>query len=165
MRDQLLIHPLSRGVYALASMSDLEEPDLVAVAMRIPKGVICLISALVFHELTTQIPHAVDIAIERGSERPRVSYPPVNVYWFSDEAFSAGIEEHTFNGKTVRVYCAEKSVADAFKFRNRIGVDIALESLKAWRSRSRPNLNRLMHFAQICRVSRIIRPYLEAAGW
>ena len=162
MRDEGVLEQLSRGVYRLASLPGLEAPDLVAVATRIPNGVVCLISALAFHDLTTQIPHAVDVAIARGAEKPRIDYPPVHVYWFSGEAFTSGIETPSIDGKPVRVYGAEKSVADAFKYRNKIGMEVALEALRTWRARRESNVERLLEYGRICRVERIMRPYLEA---
>ena len=162
MRDEGVLEQLSRGVYRLASLPGLEAPDLVAVATRIPNGVVCLISALAFHDLTTQIPHAVDIAIARGAEKPRIDYPPVNVYWFSGEAFTSGIETPTIDGKPVRVYGAEKSIADAFKYRNKIGMEVVLEALRNWRARRGSNVERLLEYGRVCRVERVMRPYLEA---
>ncbi len=162
MYDEGVIERLSRGVYRLTSLPGLKAPELIAVATRIPNGVICLISALAFHELTTQIPHAVDVAIARGAEAPRIDYPPVNVYWFSGKAFSEGIASPTVNGKQIRVYGPEKSIADAFKYRNKLGADVALEALRTWRERRASTVESLLHYARICRVERIIRPYLEA---
>ncbi|MFQ5479168.1 MAG: type IV toxin-antitoxin system AbiEi family antitoxin domain-containing protein [Candidatus Binatia bacterium] len=162
MRDEGGLEQLSRGVYRLASLPGLAAPDLVAVATRVPDGVVCLISALAFHDLTTQVPHVVDIAVARGAEKPRIDYPPVNVYWFSGKAFTEGIETVSIDGKTIRIYGAEKSVADAFKYRSKIGMDIALEALRNWRGQRRSNVERLLEYARICRVERIMRPYLEA---
>ena len=162
MRDEGVLEQLSRGVYRLASLPGLEAPDLVAVATRIPNGVVCLISALAFHDLTTQIPHAVDVAIARGAEKPRIDYPPVNVYWFSGDAFTSGIETPKIDRKLVRVYSPEKSIADAFKYRNKIGMEVALEALRTWRARRESNIERLLDYGRICRVERVMRPYLEA---
>jgi predicted transcriptional regulator of viral defense system len=162
MHDAGVIDRLSRGLYRLASLPGLSAPDLVAVAVRIPNGVVCLISALAFHELTTQVPHAVDVAVARGTEKPIIDYPPVRVYWFSGDAFYRGIETHTIDGSSIRVYNMEKSIADAFKYRNKIGMDVVLESLRTWRSRRKSNLSRLLEYARICRVERVMRPYLEA---
>ena len=162
MRDAGVLERLSRGLYRLASLPGLSAPDLVTIASRIPGGVVCLISALAFHELTTQVPHAVDVAIARGTEKPRINYPPVQVYWFSGDAFSKGIETHTIDGRQIRVYSAEKSIADAFKYRNKIGMDVALEALRTWRSRRRSRVECLLEYARICRVDRVMRPYLEA---
>lgn len=162
LRDAGAITQLSRGVYRLASLPELEAPDLITVAARVPDGVICLISALAFHELTTQIPHAVDIALLRGAEKPRIEYPPVNVHWFSSAAFKSGIETRTVDGQKLRVYSAEKSVADAFKYRGKLGLDVALEALRTWRKRRGATVERLLEQARVCRVERVLRPYLEA---
>ncbi len=164
MRDEGVLEQLSRGVYRLASLPGLEAPDLVAVATRVPNGVVCLISALAFHDLTTQVPHAVDVAIARGAEKPRIDYPPVNIYWFSGKAFTGGIETPAVDGKTIRIYGAEKSIADAFKYRGKIGMDIALEALRNWRGRRRWNVERLLAYARLCRVDRVMRPYLEVVA-
>jgi predicted transcriptional regulator of viral defense system len=162
LRDAGTIKQLSRGVYRLASLPELEAPDLVTVAARVPSGVVCLISALAYHELTTQIPHAIDIALPRGAERPRIEYPPVSVHWFSGAAFTSGIETPTVDGQRVRIYGAEKSVADAFKYRSKLGLDVALEALRTWRGQSGAVIERLLEQARACRVERVMRPYLEA---
>ena len=162
MRDEGVIEQLSRGLYRLASLPALEAPDLITTARRIPKGVICLVSALAFHELTTQIPHAVDVAILQGSRPPRVEYPPTNIYYFSGAAFSEGVETHKMDGVKVRVYNAEKSITDMFKYRNKLGLDIAIEALKTWRKQSGAKPDTLLGYARICRVEKILRPYLEA---
>jgi predicted transcriptional regulator of viral defense system len=162
LRDSGAITQLSRGVYRLSSLPELSAPDIVTVALRVPAGVVCLISALAFHELTTQIPHAVDIALSRGSERPRIEYPPVSYHWFSGQAFTSGIDTPLVDGTRIRVYSPEKSVADAFKYRNKLGLDVALEALKAWQARRGARIERLFEQARVCRVARIIRPYLEA---
>ncbi|HWA76045.1 MAG TPA: type IV toxin-antitoxin system AbiEi family antitoxin domain-containing protein [Polyangiaceae bacterium] len=162
LRDAGTITQLSRGVYRLASLPELEAPDLVTVAARVPSGVVCLVSALAYHELTTQIPHAVDIALPRGAEKPRIDYPPVHFYWFSGAAFASGVELHAVDGQKVRIYSAEKSVADAFKYRNKLGLDVALEALRSWRRRRGASVERLLGHARACRVERVMRPYLEA---
>lgn len=119
-----------------------------------------------FHALTTQVPHAVDLAIPRGTEKPRIDYPPVNIYWLSSDACSSGIETPaigpTMGGRQIRVYGPEKSKADAFKYRNKIGIEVALEALRTWRSRRRSKIEQLIEYARVCRVERIMRPYLEA---
>ncbi len=162
MRDEGVLERMSRGLYRLSSLTGLREPDLAAVSARIPKGVVCLISALAFHGLTTQVPHAVDMAIARGAGKPRLDYPPINIYWFSGEAFTEGIEAPIIDGMAIRVYGAEKSIADAFKYRNKIGIGVALEALRNWRARSHSKLERLLEFARVCRVEAVMRPYLEA---
>jgi len=162
LRDAGTITQLGRGVYRLASLPELQAPDLVTVAARVPDGVVCLISALSYHELTTQIPHAVDIALSRGAEKPRIDYPPVAFHWFSGAAFTSGIETPTVDGQKLRIYSPEKSVADAFKYRNKLGLDVALEALKTWRRRRGAVVERLLEQARACRVERVMRPYLEA---
>ena len=158
------LEKISRGIYRLSSLPALETPDLVTVAKRIPKCVICLISALAHHQLTTQIPHAVDVAIVKGTERPRIDYPPVNIYWFSGSAFTEGIQEIEIDGHHVRMYSAEKSIADAFKYRNKIGLDVAIEAMKLWRERPGVSFEQLLAQARVCRVERVMRPYLEAVA-
>lgn len=162
MHEAGVVERLSRGVYRLASLPSLSTPDLVTVATRIPKAVVCLISALAFHELTTQVPHAVDIAVPPGTKKPNIDYPPINIYRFSGEALTSGIDYPQVDGHKLRIYCAEKSIADAFKFRNKIGTDVAVEALKTWRAQSRPNFQRLAKFSRVCRVQRVMRPYLDA---
>lgn len=101
---------------------------MVTVATRVPGGVICLISALAFHELTTQIPHEVHVALPRGAEKPRLDYLPIKTYRFTNEAFTEGVETHELDGVSVRIYSLEKTLADCFKFRNKIGLDTAVEA-------------------------------------
>ena len=161
MRDSGLVEPLSRGLYSLTDWPLSSDPDLTTVALKIPQAVICLVSALAFHELTTQIPDAVDIAIHHKARPPTLDYPPIRVFWFSGRAFDEGIETHTIDGTPVRVYGPAKTIADIFKYRNRIGLDIALEALKLYRQRRDFNVKELLHYARICRVSQLMRPYLE----
>jgi predicted transcriptional regulator of viral defense system len=162
LRDSGELEQLARGVYRLASLPPLSDPDLATVAKRVPQGVICLISALAFHELTTQIPHAVHLALARTSREPVLEYPPICIYRFSKESFVAGIENLQIDDVSVRIYSAEKTLADCFKFRNKIGLDVALESLRMYRARRRPQLQQVLEFARICRVEKVVRPYLEA---
>jgi len=162
MRDAGLLETLSRGVYRLAGAEPLANPDLVTVGVRVPKGVVCLISALAFHDLTTQIPHAVYLAIARGSEPPRVAYPPVDLFWFGGKAYSEGVEVHELDGVPVRIYGAEKTLADSFKYRNKIGLDVAIEALRAYVERGNIDIGEITRCARICRVANVMRPYLEA---
>ena len=162
MRDNGTLETVSRGVYRLADSDPLGNPDLVTVATRIPLGVVCLISALSFHELTTQIPHEVHVALSRGAEEPRLEHPPMRIYRFSGKAFTEGIEIHEFDRVKIPIYNPEKTLADCFKFRNRIGLDTAVEALRFYRERRPVKIDELMHYAAICRVKKIIRPYLEA---
>lgn len=162
MRDSGILVNVSRGVYRLADSSPLSNPDLVTVAIRVPTGVICLISSLSFHELTTQIPHEVHLALPRGAEEPRLYHPPVKTYRFSAEAFTEGVETHELDGIGVQIYSPEKTLADCFKFRNRIGLDTAIEALRLYRDLGNVKVNGIMRYASICRVEKVIRPYLEA---
>jgi len=162
MRDAGTLEMISRGVYRLAGSEPLGNPDLVTVAARIQDGVICLISALAFYEITTQVPHEVHVALKRGAEAPRLDYPPIKTYWFSGKAFAAGVEIHEIDGVGVRIYSHEKTLADCFKFRNKIGLDTAVEAIRLYRDRRRVDVDALMRYAAICRVEKVIRPYLEA---
>ena len=162
LRDAGELDQLARGVYRLAEMPPLADPDLATVGKRLPKGVVCLISALAFHELTTQIPHVVHVALPRTSRTPKLEYPPLQVYRFSGQAYSAGVEPHTVEGADVRVYSAEKTLADCFKYRNKIGLDVALEAMRAYRTRRGARLQKVLEYARVCRVEKVVRPYLEA---
>jgi predicted transcriptional regulator of viral defense system len=162
MRDAGLILRESRGLYRLADTVLGSNTDLVQVALKIPKGVVCLISALSFHELTTQIPHQVYIALPIDAEKPRLEYPPLRIFWLSQKTYSAGIERHELDGIPVKIYGIEKTIADCFKFRNKIGLDVALESLRNYRRTEGFNVGTLLHYARIDRVEQVIRPYLEA---
>jgi predicted transcriptional regulator of viral defense system len=162
MRDSNRIVQLGRGLYRLADATESEHLDLISVAMRVPDGVICLISALAFHEITTEVPHEVYLAIRHGKERPRLDYPPLRVFRFSEETISAGVEKHKIEGVTLPLFNPAKTVADCFKFRHKIGVDVAVEALKLCLTRKKAKPVQIMHYARLCRVERVIRPYLEA---
>jgi predicted transcriptional regulator of viral defense system len=162
LRDAGILQRVSRGVYRLADLPPLAEPDLVTVAARIPKAVIALVSALHFHGLTTEIPHEVSIALPRGTVQPRLDWPPLRVYRFSGTMFTAGIETHERDAVEVRVYGAAKTVADCFRFRNRLGSDVALEALRTGLGERKFTPAEVLRMAKICRVDRIVRPYLEA---
>ena len=162
MRDSGLLERVSRGVYRVANGLPLSNPDLVAVATRIPKGVICLLSALSFHDLTTQIPHEVHVALPSGANEPRLEHPPITTYRFGGDCFTTGVETHDVDGVRVQIYGPEKTLADCFKFRNRIGVDTAVEALRFYRERGRIRADDLMRCAETCRVRNVMRPYLEA---
>lgn len=151
-----------RGLYRLAELPPLSNPDLVQVALRVPKGVICLISALAFHNLSTQIPYRVYLALPKAVKKPRIEYPPIDVVWLSPRVYDAGIEQHIIDGVNVQIYNREKTVADCFKFRNKIGQDVALEALKEYLGEPGPKIDELLHFARIDRVEKMIRTYLEA---
>ena len=134
----------------------------MTVAQRVPHGVLCLISALAFHELTTEIPHQLELALERGRERPRITELPLKIVWFSGSAYSEGIETHELDGTSLKVYSAEKTLADLFKYRHKLGVDVALEGLKLYKQRRQVNVAALLKYARIDRVERVMTPYPEA---
>ena len=153
---------LDRGVYQLADAAP-SEPDLAVVARKVPKAIVCLISALAHHRLTTQIPHAVDLAVPRGFKDRKLEHPPVRFYRFGDASFAVGIERIKVGGRELRVYGAAKTVADCFKFRNKIGKDIAIEALRAYLRRKDAKVKDLMHFARVNRVQAVMAPYIESA--
>lgn len=161
LRDSGRLVQESRGVYRLASVPEPTWPDLALVAARVPQAVICLISALAFHEITTQIPHEVQIALPRGTRTPRLAWPPVRVFRLTGEGLSEGIETHAEHGVTLRVYGPEKTIADCFRFRNKVGLDAAVEALRMAHERKRLSVRLLVHHARIDRVDRVIAPYLE----
>ncbi|MCL2218374.1 MAG: type IV toxin-antitoxin system AbiEi family antitoxin domain-containing protein [Chitinispirillia bacterium] len=161
LRDDGVIELVSRGVYRLSDWEPFSQPDKAAVALRVPGAVVCLTSALSFHEITTQIPNAVDIAVLIGSTVPCISYPPVRVYRLREPSFGMGIVEHVIDGVTVKIYDVEKTLCDCFKFRRYLGMDIVLEALKLYRERKPLKVSSLMDYARACRVERVIRPYLE----
>ena len=162
MRDTGLILHESRGLYRLADTEPGTNNDLVQVALRISNGVICLISALEFHGLTTQIPRQVYVALPDDAEKPRLEYPPLRLFWLSKNAYTSGIETHVLDGIPVKIFGVEKTVADSFKFRNKTGLDLALEALREYRKKEGFNVERLLYYARIDRVEQIIKPYLEA---
>jgi predicted transcriptional regulator of viral defense system len=162
LRDAGVLQQLSRGLYRLADLPPLANPDQVIVARRIPQAVVCLVSALAFYNLTTQVPHTVDVALSSGSALPGLDYPPLRLFRFSGAAWSEGVAVHQIDETPVRIYEPAKSVADCFKFRRRLGLDVALEALRLYRDDPGFSVDSLMHFARICRVETVIRPYLEA---
>ena len=156
------VEPQGRGLYRLAELPPHPFPDFAIVSLLSPKSVICLISALSFHNLTTQIPHHIDLAVPKDARSPKIDYPPVSVHHISEPAFSAGVGTHDLNGVKVRIYSIEKTLADCFKFRNQIGMDVAVEALKLYRERQKLNANKLVEYAKVCRVMRVMEPYLES---
>ncbi len=155
---------IGRGLYALPDAEISEHQTLLEVCQRVPRAVLCLLSALQFHGIGTQMPHEVWIALPEGSQAPALSYPALRITRLRGVAYSEGIQTVTDHGAPIRVYSAAKTVADCFKFRNKIGLDVALEALKdAWRSR-KVTMAELGHFAKINRVERVMQPYLEAVA-
>jgi predicted transcriptional regulator of viral defense system len=157
-----LLERTGRGLYRLAGREVGETESLAAVATRTPQAVFCLLTALQFHQLTTQLPRRVWIAMPRGSHVPRIDYPPLTMVQFGGDAYGSGIEVHERDQTSLRVYSVAKTIADCFKHRNLIGLDIALDALKDAQTQSKLNPDELWRYAKICRVTNIIRPYLEA---
>jgi predicted transcriptional regulator of viral defense system len=156
------IERVGRGLYKLPESEITQHFTMAQVAKRIPHGVICLLSALSFHELTTQLPHNVWIAIERGKWESGIRELPIRIVEFSGRSFHEGVEKHSLGGVSVKVYSIAKTIADCFKYRNKTGLDVALEALKECRKDRRCSNQDLWHYAKICRVSNVMRPYLEA---
>jgi len=152
-----------RGLYRLADHDAAEHHSLAEGCKRVPHGVICLLSALRFHDLTTQAPFEVWMAIDLKARAPVAGYPPLRIVRMSGEARTTGIEEHRVEGVVVRVYSSAKTVADCFKYRNKVGLDVAIEALRDYR-RARGNADDLWRHARVCRVANVIRPYLEATA-
>lgn len=161
LRDDGEIIELSRGVFRLADLPEMENTDLVAVGKRVPHGVVCLISALSFHDLTDEIPHEVYLAVRRGTSKPQIDYPPTRVFHFSAATFSAGIRTHNLEGHKVNIYTPEKTIADCFKFRHQIGLDVAIGGLKRCLTK-KGSRAKILEFAKKCRVAEVIKPYLGA---
>lgn len=154
---------IERGLYAAAQADGAtEHHSLVAACLRLPKAVVCLLSALSFHRLGTQTPHEVWLAIDRKAARPLTEQLPLHVVRFSGRALTDEVERHRVEGVEVRVYSAEKTVADCFKYRNKVGLDVALEALREYLRRRDRDIDRLHRCALLCRVDRVMRPYLEA---
>ena len=151
-----------RGLYRLAETTLSENEGLAIVAVRAPQVVFCLLTALQFHGLTTQLPRQVWIALPQGSHAPKMDHPPLKLIQYSGDAFTQGIETHRIDHVEIRVYSAAKTVADCFKHRNKIGLDVALEALKDARSQRKASADDLWRYAKICRVANVMRPYLEA---
>ncbi len=162
MRDSGVLERISRGVYRLSDLPPLSDPDLATVATRIPEGVICLISALAFHRLTREIPHYVYLALPRGDRPPRLSHPTLRVFWLTDAVFRAGVETHTLDGVSLRIYSPAKTIADCFKYRNKLGIGVAVEALRMLKERGDLDPDEIVHFARICRVENVMKPYIQA---
>ena len=159
-----LLDRVGRGLYRLPGHPISEHEGLMVVATKAPQAVFCLLTALQFHGLTTQLPRQVWIAMPRGSHSPRIDYPPIRMVQMAGRAHLSGVEEHLCNEVKVRIYSPAKTVVDCFKHRNKIGLDVALEALKdAWRTR-KASADALWRYAQDCRVATVMRPYMEAVA-
>lgn len=153
-----------RGLFALPNQEVSEHHTLVEAIQRVPHGVVCLLSALRFHALGTQNPHEIWLAIDVKARKPTLNYPPLHIVRFSGAALREGIELHAIEGVELPVTSIAKTVADCFKYRNKIGLDVALEALRVCRRERRCTIAELWQMATVCRVQNVIRPYLEAIG-
>jgi predicted transcriptional regulator of viral defense system len=162
LRDSGQVTELGRGLYRLAEIGEAEHPDLVEVAARAPNAAVCLISALSYHGITTQIPSSVHLAVPRGSYHRITLSIPATVYRFDPKTFQDGLETHRIGGMPLRVYGTARTVVDCFKFRNKIGLDVALEALRLARQRKRVQNRDLLRYARLLRVEKPMSPYLQA---
>jgi predicted transcriptional regulator of viral defense system len=153
---------IARGLYTSSQFIPDENFTFIVAQKIAPKGIICLLSALSFHEIGTQNPSEVWIAIPRGTRTPQVEDYPIQISLFSGEAYSNGIEEHTVDGVAIRVYSIAKTIADCFKYRNKIGLDVAIQALKDVIQNKRTSIEEILHFAKICRVEKVMKPYMES---
>jgi predicted transcriptional regulator of viral defense system len=151
-----------RGLYSLPDADITIHHGLAQAAKAVPKGIVCLLSALRFHEIGTQAPYEVWIAIDRRAALPRIKQPSLRIMRFSGEALTAGVQDHTIEGVHVRIYGPAKTVTDCFKYRNKIGLDVALEALRESLRERKCTVDELWHYAKICRVANVMRPYMEA---
>jgi predicted transcriptional regulator of viral defense system len=160
--DTRILKRIGRGLYTLPIPDISEHHSLVHVVKSIPSARICLLSALQFHNFTTQLPHEVWIAIGRKDRKPSLSYPPIRVQRFSGAALTEGVEEHVVEGVTLRVYSVAKTVVDLFRYRHKVGIDVALEALnEGWREK-RFTMREIDRLAGLCRMKHVMAPYLES---
>jgi predicted transcriptional regulator of viral defense system len=152
----------ARGIYALADADLTEHHSMALASKRVPRGVVCLLSALRFHRLTTQAPFEIWMAIDRKARLPKAEGIPLHIVRFSAAALTEGVEHHQVEGMDIPVYCLAKTVVDCFKYRNKIGLDVALEALRECLRERRCTIDELWRYAKICRVANVIRPYLES---
>src|ERR1700674_6104958 len=156
------LEKVGRGLYSSPDFSGTENTSLIEAAYQIPKGIVCLLSALRFHNFTTQSPHEVWMAIDQKAWAPKITSPPIRLVRMSGQALRFGIKEHRIAGAMLRVFSPAKTVADCFKFRNKIGVDVAIEALKESRRTKKATMDEIWAAARICRVTNVIRPYMES---
>lgn len=162
--SQGLLVRTGRGLYTIAGATPTENHSLAQAAKLVPQGVVCLLSALAYHKIGTQNPHEVWLAIDRVAARPRIDYPPLRIFKFSGKALSEGVEKKRIEGVSVNIYSPAKTVADCFKYRNKIGLDVAIEALRDCRRQRKATNDQLWHHAKICRVANVMKPYLEATS-
>jgi len=159
-----VIHRAGRGLYTIEGQRVTENHTIAEACKRVPRAVVCLVSALRLHGLTTQMPHEVWMAMDRKARKPKVDHPPLRIVRFSGDSLTVGIQRRKIEGVEVRLYDAAKTVADCFKYRNKIGLDVALEALRDCRKQRKATVDDLWAAARVCRVANVMRPYMEAIG-
>jgi predicted transcriptional regulator of viral defense system len=162
MRDEGQIIRVKRGLYRLSDTPIISNQGFIDLARAVPEGVICLLSALSYHELTTFNPSTISMALCRGRRRPKIEYPPVEFYYFSAEQFKAGIDEINIKNHKISIYCQEKTICDCFRYRSRLGLDMAKEGLSGYLKRKDRNLVKLLEYAEICRVKKLMDIWINA---
>lgn len=160
--DKGIVIKVKNGLYRLADTPVISNQSFIDLAYAVPEGVICLLSALSYYELTTFNPSIISMAIHRKSWRPKIKYPPVEFYYFSTKQFKAGIDEIKIKGHRVRIYCPEKTICDCFRYRNKLGLDVAKEGLSEYLKRRDRNLEKVLEYAEICRIKRLLETWLNA---
>ncbi|MBF5059160.1 type IV toxin-antitoxin system AbiEi family antitoxin domain-containing protein [Candidatus Neptunochlamydia vexilliferae] len=161
LRDSGELEVISRGLYRLTEIPLPSLPDFIPIAKKVPSGVICLISALSFHEITTQIPHFVYVALPRSAHKPAISYPLMRYFWYTEKLLMTGVEKHMVDGCTIKIFDIEKTLIDCLKFRNKIGADVVYEALKMYWERKGANLDKLFKYAKLFRMENVLRPIME----
>nr|WP_226988450.1 hypothetical protein [Candidatus Protochlamydia sp. R18] len=161
-KDRGELEVVSRGLYRLTETADPSLPDFIPIAKKISTGVICLISALAFHEITTQIPYFVYVALPSQAHKPAISYPPIRYFWYNEKLLKTGVQEHAIDGCVIKIFDVEKTLVDCVKFRNKIGMNVVLEALKMYRYSRIINLDKLFEYAKLFRFEKILKPIMEA---
>lgn len=161
-REKGQVIQVKRGLYRLAAIPLISNQGFVDLARAVPGGVICLLSALSYYELTTFNPSVISMAICRGSRRPKIEYPPVEFYHFSKKQFEAGINKTKIKGHEIQIYNPEKTICDCFRYRNKLGLDIAKEGLSEYLKRKDRDLEKLLEYAEICRIKPLLQTWLNA---
>jgi len=162
LQERGMIQRSGRGLYILADANVTEQHSIAEAAKKVPAGVVCLLSALRLHGLTTQAPFEVWMAIDFKAWKPRIDYPPMRIVRFSGKALREGVQTRKIEGVEVRLYSPAKTVADCFKYRNKIGLDVALEALRDCRRKRKATIDEIWSAAKVCRVAKVMQPYMES---
>lgn len=162
MCEEGLLKRVARGIYTLPETNLEDGTEIEEVCRQVPKGVIALISALEHHNLTTQIASAVWVAIEHKSRTPKITYPPIRLLRFSKRLFECGVQIEKSSTSEIRVYSPAKTVADCFRFRNKVGLDVAIEALRDCRKKKAATMDEIWEAAKVCRMAKVMKPYMEA---